>query len=390
MRIAGPVGIAAVLFAAAPGSLHAETVTVPLSDPTRPAIIKAGLVNGGMTIEAWSGKEVVVEAVGREDERDSRHVHFNKDKDKHDRSGKSKLDKDIDEAVEGAVAGALGDRDSDDEEDKDTRQKEDKSKGMHRIPNSGLGLSVEEAGNIVRIESESWRRTIDLKIKVPAGSSLKLGCVNDGDIAVNGVEGDMELSNTNGSITVLGAASTVVANTVNGEVKVTFKKLSSFKSMAFSSLNGDIDVSLPGAIAADVRLSSDNGEISPLRDPTRPEPAHRRPSAGLAASSRSSPARRCTARSTGRRRPDFQDVQRRYLHPEGQVGRQFQINQPVPFRFLGGGVRLRSIGYIPGDGPGGDGGEIAPSCCGSPSLVGKPCGGGEASQEAQSRYSALA
>ena len=258
VRIAG---IGAVLFAATPGSLRAETVTVPLSDPSRPAIIKAGLVNGGMTIEAWSGKDVVVEAVGREDESDARQIHFNKDK--HDRGGKSKLDKDIDEAVDSAVEGALaGDRDSDgDDEDKDSRQKEEKSKGMHRIPNSGLGLSVEEAGNIVRIESESWRRTIDLKIKVPAGSSLKLGCVNDGDITVNGVEGDMELSNTNGSITVLGAASTVVANTVNGEVKVAFKKLATFKSMAFSSLNGDIDVSLPGAITADVRLSSDNGEI---------------------------------------------------------------------------------------------------------------------------------
>ncbi|MEO8505458.1 MAG: DUF4097 family beta strand repeat-containing protein [Acidobacteriota bacterium] len=250
-------GIAALLLGTAPRSAPAETVTVPLSDPSRPAIIKAGLVNGGMTIEAWSGKEVVVEAVGRADESDSAESRGRKGT--HDRGGKSKLDKDIDEAVDSAVEGALaGDRD---DEGQDSRQKEDKSKGMHRIPNSGLGLSVEEAGNIVRIESESWRRTIDLKIKVPVGSSLKLGCVNDGDISVNGVEGDMELSNTNGSITVLGAASTVVANTVNGEVKVTFKKLASFKSMAFSSLNGDIDVSLPAAIAADVRLSSDNGEI---------------------------------------------------------------------------------------------------------------------------------
>jgi len=52
-----------------------------------------------------------------------------------------------------------------------------------------------------------------------------------------------------------------VANTVNGEVNVTFAKLNAFKSMAFSSLNGDIDVTLPPTINADVRMSSDNGEI---------------------------------------------------------------------------------------------------------------------------------
>ena len=71
----------------------------------------------------------------------------------------------------------------------------------------------------------------------------------------------MELSNTNGSITVRAAGGTVVANTVNGEVNVTFARLNAFKSMAFSSLNGDIDVTLPPALNADVRMSSDNGEI---------------------------------------------------------------------------------------------------------------------------------
>jgi Putative adhesin len=213
-------GVGSLLLAAGP--LAAETVTVPLSDPTRPAKIEADLVNGGITVEAWNGKEVVVEAVARADDGDS-------------------------------------DRDHDEAEEK--RDRGDKAKGMRRIPNSGMGLSVEEAQNVVQIESESWRHAIDLKIKVPASASLKLSTVNDGDIHVAGVEGELEISNVNGSIQVRGAAATVVANTVNGEVSVTFARLAAFKSMAFSTLNGDIDVSLPAALSADVRLSSDNGEI---------------------------------------------------------------------------------------------------------------------------------
>ena len=40
----------------------ADKVSVTLSDPTRPAFVKAGLINGGITVKAYDGKEVVVEA----------------------------------------------------------------------------------------------------------------------------------------------------------------------------------------------------------------------------------------------------------------------------------------------------------------------------------------
>jgi hypothetical protein len=39
-----------------------DRVSVTLSDPSRPAMVKAGLVNGGITVKAYEGKEVVVEA----------------------------------------------------------------------------------------------------------------------------------------------------------------------------------------------------------------------------------------------------------------------------------------------------------------------------------------
>jgi hypothetical protein len=251
------LGLIAAL-ALLPAVSRAETVTVPLTDPSRPAVVKTELVNGGITVEAWSGKDVVVEAIGREDDEGSGHKGRHADKDKDKDGDEGDLDATIDSAVEGAVRGALAGQG---DEDREEHAKRDKAKGMKKIPNVGLGLSVEESQNVVRIESESWRRSIDLKIKVPANTSLKLATVNDGDIAISGVSGDLELSNTNGSITVHAAAGTVVANTVNGEVNVTFAQFNATKSMAFSTLNGDIDVTLPPAINADVRMSSDNGEI---------------------------------------------------------------------------------------------------------------------------------
>src|SRR5712692_8218708 len=39
-----------------------DRIPVTLSDPSRPAHVKVSLVNGGITVKAYDGKEVVVEA----------------------------------------------------------------------------------------------------------------------------------------------------------------------------------------------------------------------------------------------------------------------------------------------------------------------------------------
>src|ERR1700737_267293 len=40
----------------------ADRIPVTLSDPSRPARVKVSLVNGGITVKGYEGKEVVVEA----------------------------------------------------------------------------------------------------------------------------------------------------------------------------------------------------------------------------------------------------------------------------------------------------------------------------------------
>jgi DUF4097 and DUF4098 domain-containing protein YvlB len=53
----------------------------------------------------------------------------------------------------------------------------------------------------------------------------------------------------------------VVAHSVNGKVLVTMTRVTAQKAMAFTSLNGAVDVTLPGATRADVRLRSDRGDV---------------------------------------------------------------------------------------------------------------------------------
>jgi len=203
----------------------ADRLTVPLSDPTRPALIKAGLLNGGITVKGYEGKEVIVEARVRAES------HSAEEENEEER-----------------------DRNRD-------RTSQNRRQGMRRIAITSTSLSVEEEDNVVKIEVGSISRTVDLTIQVPVKSSLKLNSVNDGDIKVENVQGEIEVNNTNGAVTLTNVSGSVVAHALNDDVVVTLTRVDADKSMAFTSLNGDIDVTLPSDVRAQVKMKSDNGEF---------------------------------------------------------------------------------------------------------------------------------
>jgi len=53
----------------------------------------------------------------------------------------------------------------------------------------------------------------------------------------------------------------VLANTMNGAMKVTMDSVDANKPLSFSSMNGTIDVTLPADFKANVKLRTDYGEI---------------------------------------------------------------------------------------------------------------------------------
>ncbi len=197
-----------------------DKITVPLSDPNRPAFIRVSLISGSITIKGYSGKDVIVDAKRGSDE------------DEYD-------------------------------EDNDEKDKSDKKRGLRHIPNMSTGVTVEEDDNEVTIATGGMAsgRTVDLVIQVPTNSSMKLSTINDGDIKVENVTGDIEVSNLNGDVNMKGINGSVVADALNGEITVVFTGVDTKKSMSFSSMNGDIDVTLPSDTKASLKLKNDQGEI---------------------------------------------------------------------------------------------------------------------------------
>jgi DUF4097 and DUF4098 domain-containing protein YvlB len=184
-------------------------VSVPLTDPSRPVTLRAHLVSGSITVKGADIKEVVVEARARGDE---------------------------------AHTGG-------------------RAEGMKRIPMTSTGLNIEAENNNVRVSTDSYQRTIDLTITVPIHTSLSLHSVNDGNIVVSGVDGELDINNVNGEVDLKNIGGSVVAHALNGHVVATFSRVDPQKPMAFSSLNGDIDVTFPADLKANVSLRTDNGEV---------------------------------------------------------------------------------------------------------------------------------
>jgi DUF4097 and DUF4098 domain-containing protein YvlB len=205
------IAIAAALFVLAQPmwAQNDNKVTVPLSDPAHPVTLRAHLVSGSITVKGADVKEVVVEAKARGGE---------------DHPG-------------------------------------GRADGMKRIPMTSTGLNIEAENNNVRVSTDSYQRTIDLTIIVPIHTSLSLHSVNDGNIVVSGVDGDLDINNVNGEVDLKNIGGSVVAHALNGHVVATLNRVDPQKPMAFSSLNGDIDVTFPADLKANVSLRTDNGEV---------------------------------------------------------------------------------------------------------------------------------
>jgi hypothetical protein len=194
-----------------------DRATVPFSDPSKPGFIEASVYNGSIIVRGYEGKEVIIEAKLRE-----------------------KL-----------VS-----------EEKEEEKENEKARGMRRISGaSGTGLEVEEEDNVMEIDVSSMKQTVDLTIRVPYNTSMEVGSYNNGEVIIENITGEIEADNYNGKVTLTGISGSVVAHTYNGEVTVSFTQIDPDKPMSFSTWNGDVDITFPAMVKADVKMKSEMGDV---------------------------------------------------------------------------------------------------------------------------------
>ena len=122
-------------------------------------------------------------------------------------------------------------------------------------------MEVEEEDNVMEVRTSAFRQAVDVVIQAPFNTNLELSSMNNGMITVENITGEVEVSNMNGPIKLTGISGTVVADSMNGWVNVALKSVTPDKPMSFSTMNGDIDVTLPANTKAKVKMKSDWGEV---------------------------------------------------------------------------------------------------------------------------------
>jgi len=218
------IGVFCLFASASFGQDGAERVTVPLSDASRPPRIHMHLLNGAIVVQGGSDtKEVLVEVRPRS-------------------RGEGT----------GVPIPPVP----------PTPPVPPKAAGMHRLDFPGsAGLDVSEQDNVVNIKTSVFSRGSELFVTVPRNSSLDLKTVNGGNISAEQVDGEIDADVLNGRIMLKNVSGSVVAHALNGAILVSLDRVDPMKPMSFSTLNGDIDVTLPDNVRASVRMKTDNGEI---------------------------------------------------------------------------------------------------------------------------------
>ena len=188
-----------------------EKVTIALSQPGKPGILQVSILHGSIKVTGYNGKEVQVSY-----------------------------------AIRGGTS-------------RNTTREE--SEGLRRLPNNSTGLEAREENNKITIKTSLIARPVDLDIRVPHNFSVKLNTLNDGQIVVEDINGELDIDNLNGSIVLRNVSGSASASTLNGNIEANFRKITPNMPMAFSNLNGKIDVTLPGTAKFNAKLKTDNGDV---------------------------------------------------------------------------------------------------------------------------------
>lgn len=207
-RTALIVLVFAALVQIAPAQDATDRMSINFSDPSRPGLLRVNILNGAVVVRTHSGNEVIIqgEPIRRRNRTDR------------------------------------------------------EAAGLRRLDTSST-LNIEEQNNVVTIASRAANAGGNLDIQVPTRTNLNIRTVNGREIRVENVQGEIEVENTNGSVVLSNVAGAVIAHATNGRVVASLRELSPDKPMSFTSMNSNVDVTLPPATKANLRMRTDNGEI---------------------------------------------------------------------------------------------------------------------------------
>lgn len=134
--------------------------------------------------------------------------------------------------------------------------------GAQTIKASSYAFEIDEDDNEISFDSDWRAEKVTVLARVPKRATVSLSTVNDGEIIVSNIVGNLELSNVNGPITARNISGSVIAESINATIDVNFAKIDDVNASSFETINGDIEVGIPAGAGAQLHLDSGQGQIT--------------------------------------------------------------------------------------------------------------------------------
>jgi hypothetical protein len=195
--------------------IAANSVAIPVRDPSQPRTLKINLTQGSVHVLGYDGTNIVMATPS---------PASTTQKNRRARDSSSP------ESTEAASSATLP--------------------GFNIIEQDAEVLITAGLPNIAR----------DLDIRAPRSTAVRFTGVN-GSLVVEQLNGDIEAKNLNGEIQLKQISGSVALHSLNGKIQVSFSKVPPDKAMSFSTLTGDIEVTFPVDLQANVKLKTSNGYI---------------------------------------------------------------------------------------------------------------------------------
>lgn len=104
--------------------------------------------------------------------------------------------------------------------------------------------------------------TVEYTISVPRNARIDSVEVINGGINIEGLTNDVRASSINGNVSARGLTGEAKLSTINGNLEATFNRLDASKSIALTSVNGNVTITIPSDASANLRASNVHGGIT--------------------------------------------------------------------------------------------------------------------------------
>lgn len=140
--------------------------------------------------------------------------------------------------------------------------------------NTNVGFYVIKEGNNLIVRNLQKHSSGKATVYLPESQNISVRTkgTGDSDIEISGFTGEIEATvELNGGIEVTDISGPITANTLNGNVEISFTKVSQNSPITVFSTNGALDINLPEDTPADLSMGTINGDIYTNFDLVFPE-----------------------------------------------------------------------------------------------------------------------